>query len=152
MRRRELLKAAVAATGGLAAASLMRPAKARDFLKPDAAAKGLTVYQKDDSILIRFDNLPVVAYRAQPSLKYPYFCPLNGPASGLSLTTESAIPYPTLFTARMRRLSSLTHIVTRDITSRSSSPCRANLPEHPAVNKVGNGARVPYLDVMHAPR
>ncbi len=94
MRRREMLKAAVAATGGLAAASLMRPAKARDFLKPDAAAKGLTVYQKDDSILIRFDNLPVIAYRAQPSLKYPYFCPLNGPVSGLSLTTESAIPYP----------------------------------------------------------
>ena len=94
MRRREMLKAAVAATGGLAAASLMRPVKAKDFLKPDVAAKGLTVYQKDGSILIRFDNLPVVAYRAQPSLKYPYFSPLNGPVSGLSLTTESAIPYP----------------------------------------------------------
>ena len=94
MRRREVLKAAIAATGGLAAASLMHPVKAKDFLTPDAAAKGLTVYQKDDSILIRFDNLPVVAYRAQPSLKYPYFCPLNGPVSGLSLTTESAIPYP----------------------------------------------------------
>ena len=36
MRRREMLKAAVAATGGLAAASLMRPVKAKDFLKPDA--------------------------------------------------------------------------------------------------------------------
>lgn len=94
MRRRDVLKAAVAATGGLAAASLTRAAGAKDFLKPDAAAKGLTVYQKDGSILIRFDNLPVVAYRAQPSLKYPYFCPLNGPTSGLSLTTESAIPYP----------------------------------------------------------
>jgi hypothetical protein len=59
---------------------------------PEAA--GLTAYLKDDSLQIRFDNLPLVAYRAQPSLKYPYFCPLNGPASGLSLTTESSLPYP----------------------------------------------------------
>ncbi len=27
---------------------------------------------------------------------------------------------------------------------------RANLTEHPTVNKVGNGSKVPYLDVMLA--
>ena len=65
-------------------------AAAIDFTTPVPEAEGLTAYQKDGSIQVRLDNLPVLAYRAQASLKYPYFCPLNGPGSGLSLVTESA--------------------------------------------------------------
>jgi hypothetical protein len=57
-------------------------------------AEGLTAYQKDGSVQVRLDNLPLLAYRAQAGLKYPYFCPLNGPVSGLSLIAESAEPYP----------------------------------------------------------
>ncbi len=33
-------------------------------------------------------------YSAYQTLKYPYFEPLNGPLSGLPLTTESSLPYP----------------------------------------------------------
>jgi hypothetical protein len=69
-------------------------ARAVDFTKPVPEAEGLTAYQKDGSIQVRLDNLPVAAYRAAESLKYPYFSPLNGPVSGLSLTAESAEPYP----------------------------------------------------------
>jgi hypothetical protein len=71
-----------------------RGASAIDFTEPVREADGLTAYQKDGCIQVRFDNLPLVSYRAQPSLKYPYFFPLNGPISGLSLTAESALPYP----------------------------------------------------------
>lgn len=92
LNRRTFLQSAAAApvVAALAAPSV----RAADFVKPVPEAAGLTAYLKDDSLQIRFDNLPVLAYRAQPSLKYPYFCPLNGPASGLSLTTESSLPYP----------------------------------------------------------
>lgn len=90
--RRTFLRSAVAAP--VAAAVAAKSSPAADFVKPVPEAAGLTAYLKDDSLQIRFDNLPVLAYRAQPSLKYPYFCPLNGPTSGLSLTTESSLPYP----------------------------------------------------------
>lgn len=65
-----------------------------DFTQPVPEAQGLTAYQNGSNILVRNNNLPVLGYRAHPNLKYPYFCPLNGPQSGLSLTTESALPYP----------------------------------------------------------
>jgi len=49
---------------------------------------------KDGQVQVRWDNMPLTAYRAIPSQKYPYFYPLNGLASGTSLTAESALPYP----------------------------------------------------------
>lgn len=95
MNRRQFLQSSAAlATAVSAAQGISHWANAADFTKPVPEAEGLTAYQKDGSIQVRYDNLPVVAYRAQPSLKYPYFCPLNGPVSGLSLTTESSLPYP----------------------------------------------------------
>ena len=33
-------------------------------------------------------------YKFESSLKYPYFWPVNGPASGSSVTTETSEPYP----------------------------------------------------------
>jgi hypothetical protein len=65
-----------------------------DYTKPVPEAEGLTAYQRDGNIQVRLDNLQLLAYRASASLKYPYFCPLNGPVSGLSLISESAEPYP----------------------------------------------------------
>ncbi len=63
-------------------------------LKPDSQAEGLTAYLNHGNLFVRYDNLPLLNYRAHPTLKYPYFMPLNGPVSGLSLTAESALPYP----------------------------------------------------------
>ena len=95
LNRRSFLKASLATTAGLATTHYsLDSARAVDFAKPVPEAEGLTAYHKDGSIQLRLDNLPLAAYRAQPSLKYPYFCPLNGPVCGLSLTTESALPYP----------------------------------------------------------
>ena len=47
-----------------------------------------------DLLLFRWNNRPIGAYRAHSSQKYPYFYPLAGPVTGLSLLAESALPYP----------------------------------------------------------
>lgn len=43
---------------------------------------------------IRKGNRLLTSYRAQQGHKYPYFFPVAGPVSGLSLTSESAMPWP----------------------------------------------------------
>jgi hypothetical protein len=65
-----------------------------DFIKPVEESRGLTAYQKDERILVRYENYPILSYRAGADAKYPYFYPLVGPKSGHSLTTESSLPYP----------------------------------------------------------
>lgn len=47
--------------------------------------KDVTINSGDDTILI---------YRCRDDEKYPYFYPVNGPASGQSVTTQSSEPYP----------------------------------------------------------
>lgn len=59
-----------------------------------AEAKGLTVYELGPQIWIRWNNRLVTCYRAHSSQKYPYLYPLTGPISGLSLTSETSLPYP----------------------------------------------------------
>jgi hypothetical protein len=54
----------------------------------------LTHYQIGPQIWLRWHNEPLLCYRAHPTQKYPYLYPLTGPASGLSLTAESALPWP----------------------------------------------------------
>jgi hypothetical protein len=92
MDRRTAIKLSLAA--GLVAATGPQRLWAVDYKKPVPEAKGLTAYLKDAQVQMRWNNKPLTAYRANPSLKYPYFYPLNGLASGTSLTTESALPYP----------------------------------------------------------
>jgi hypothetical protein len=48
----------------------------------------------DDRIVVRVDADTFTCYRFGPGQKYPYLYPVNSPASGLSLTTESSLPYP----------------------------------------------------------
>lgn len=60
----------------------------------EAEAKGLTVYQLGPQIWVRYNNRLLTCYRAHRSQKYPYFYPLAGPVSGLSLTDETTLPYP----------------------------------------------------------
>jgi len=95
--RRQFVKVAAASVSSWSLAPSLSErsiANAADFTEPVKEAAGLTAYQKDGTVQIRFNNQPMLAYRAQPTLKYPYFYPLNGPQSGLSLTTESCLPYP----------------------------------------------------------
>jgi len=65
--------------------------------KPVPGADKLTVYQVEAAsahLWIRWANTLLTSYRAHPTQKYPYFYPLAGPLSGLSLTTETSLPYP----------------------------------------------------------
>ena len=43
---------------------------------------------------IRRNNETLTSYRAHQTQKYPFFYPVAGPVSGLSLTSESAMPWP----------------------------------------------------------
>ncbi len=48
----------------------------------------------DDRIIVRLNDQTVTCYRFGSGQKYPYFFPVNGPVSGLPLTTESSLPWP----------------------------------------------------------
>ena len=95
IRRRDLL---AGAAFGVAASGLTGigrgVALATDLEKAPIEAEGLTAYCNQKQIFVRWNNSVVVTYRAHDSLKFPYFGPLVGPASGISMTTESSIPYP----------------------------------------------------------
>lgn len=99
--RKQFLQGSIAVTLGMAAPRSVIGAwqhqedwEHRWNLRTDPQAEGLTAYLNHGNVFVRYNNLPVLNYRAYPSLKYPYFTPMNGPVSGLSLTTESALPYP----------------------------------------------------------
>ena len=90
------------------AAALAAPAAAKMFIAPAAAqqpaagASQLTHYQeaqiggkvRGPHIWLRWNNAPLVSYRAHGTQKYPYFYPVSGPVSGLSLTCETGLPWP----------------------------------------------------------
>ncbi len=54
----------------------------------------LSAEQQDEKIIVRLNKVTFTCYRYGDGQKYPYFYPVNGPVSGLSLTTESSLPYP----------------------------------------------------------
>ena len=58
------------------------------------SAPRLSAQRLDDRIIVRVDDRMFTTYRFGPGQKYPYFYPLNGPASGVSVTTESSLPWP----------------------------------------------------------
>jgi hypothetical protein len=62
--------------------------------QPPPGAEELTSYQVGPHIWLRWNNAPFTSYRAHPKQKYPYFYPLAGPVTGLSLTSETALPWP----------------------------------------------------------
>jgi hypothetical protein len=47
-----------------------------------------------DMVVLTINGKLFTCYKFDPSQKYPYFWPVNGPASGQSITTESSQPYP----------------------------------------------------------
>lgn len=63
----------------------------------DAGVEHLTSYNPDfcdNNLWIRKDNQVIAAYRTNPNQKYPYIYPLAGPISRVSVTSESAQPWP----------------------------------------------------------
>lgn len=88
----------IAAPAGVSAISVTAAAQQQ----PPREAVNLTHYQEAEIggkergpvIWLRWNNNPLLAYRAQSGQKFPYFYPLMGPVSGLPVTTESALPWP----------------------------------------------------------
>ena len=66
--------------------------------QPAASSAGpgprLSADRFDDRIVVRVDDKTFTCYRFGAGQKYPYFYPLNGPLSGVSVTTESSLPWP----------------------------------------------------------
>jgi len=89
-RRRFVALSAAAAVGPIARAA---PAAAAE-IKPEPGAEKLTAYQDGPQVWVRWNNAQLTGYRAHGSQKYPYLFPLAGPVTGLSLSTESSVPYP----------------------------------------------------------
>ena len=60
----------------------------------DNVKHALTAEKQDEMIIVRIDEITFTCYRFGDGQKYPYFYPVNGPLTGLSVTTESSLPYP----------------------------------------------------------
>ena len=54
----------------------------------------MSAQRLDDRILVRVEDRVFTTYRFGAGQKYPYFYPVNGPVSGVSVTTESSLPWP----------------------------------------------------------
>ena len=94
--RRDFLKLSLAAASAPVGAQLCASSAVAQP-KPVPGADKLTVYQVEPGnphLWIRWANTLLTSYRAHPTQKYPYFYPLAGPLSGLSLTSETSLPYP----------------------------------------------------------
>lgn len=99
--RRCFFKNMAALVAAPVGASLMSASASSEQHPPDGAEQ-LTHYQEAEMggtqrgphIWLRWNNEPLVSYRAHPTQKYPYFYPLIGLASGLSVTAETALPWP----------------------------------------------------------
>jgi len=54
----------------------------------------LSATLETDQIVVSVGGERFTCYKFAPNQKYPYFWPVNGPASGKSITTETSEPYP----------------------------------------------------------
>lgn len=85
-------------TGSLAVAAAPLAVGAAGRATTAQAASGalgrLSVVQDEGVISVRLGESLLTAYKFQKDQKYPYLYPMTGPKSGLSLTTETAEPYP----------------------------------------------------------
>jgi hypothetical protein len=61
--------------------------------EPNASAQVAANIEKD-KVTVTVDGTLFTSYKFAASQKYPYFWPVNGPASGKSITTETSQPYP----------------------------------------------------------
>lgn len=108
MHRRNFLKTSVALAGtGFIAGPLFaqqgRTQEQKQFISNggDPSQSHLTCYPDTQDgkhqlhqLWVRKNNHILTSYRAHPTQKYPFFYPVTGPISGVSLTSESASPWP----------------------------------------------------------
>ena len=109
MERRNFLKSSLLSIGAiglggqaLTGSPLIQTGAPSDDRKPvptfgDPATEHLTTYIYDSptsAVWVRWKNQILTCYRAEAFQKYPYFYPLRALKSGLSLTTETAQPWP----------------------------------------------------------
>ncbi len=59
-----------------------------------AAGEHIEAKLEKNKIAVTVNGKPFTCYKFGKSQKYPYFWPVNGPASGKSITTETSQPYP----------------------------------------------------------
>ncbi|RPJ57806.1 MAG: hypothetical protein EHM23_19355 [Acidobacteria bacterium] len=70
------------------------PAKRAGAQADPAPPVKMSADRLDDRIIVRLNDQTLTCYRFGAGQKYPYFYPVNGPVSGLPLTTESSLPWP----------------------------------------------------------
>jgi hypothetical protein len=58
------------------------------------SSSGVQAKLEDNKIVVTVNGRLFTSYKFDKSQKYPYFWPVNGPASGQSITTETSEPYP----------------------------------------------------------
>lgn len=81
-------------SGAMASSGSLRRLAAAEAAAASSVVTGLSTYELGPQIWVRWDNRVVTCYRAHRTQKLPYLYPLTGPLSGLSVTSESADPYP----------------------------------------------------------
>jgi len=59
-----------------------------------AASQQVAAKFEKDKVIVTINGELFTCYKFAASQKYPYFWPVNGPASGKSVTTETSQPYP----------------------------------------------------------
>ena len=109
MERRNFLKGSLLSAGALAMGTdifantpIPQFNESVDDVRPqprggDPATDYLTTYiydSQNSAVWVRWKNQILTCYRAEAIQKYPHFYPLRAPKSGLSLTTETAQPWP----------------------------------------------------------
>jgi hypothetical protein len=93
IHRRRFLRLALA-TAAVTTGVAPGLSRVRAQRQPPPGAEELTAYQVGPHIWLRWNNAPLTSYRAHPKQKYPYFYPVAGPLTGLSVTAETALPWP----------------------------------------------------------
>ncbi len=95
--RRAFLKHVAAGAAGsclLAGQGLSAPAATGTTPTEGDAGLALSAYGFGSLVWVRVGDGVFTCYRAEPGQKYPYFYPVLGPASGLTMTDETALPWP----------------------------------------------------------
>ena len=102
MNRREMLRSSVMAGSGLAFSQIARVAYGKDYLAPVKESIGLTAYQKDRRILVRYNNSPVLCNFNR--FIYRHYLTISRPPASASLIAaafaSAALLLSSLETAR----------------------------------------------------
>ncbi len=96
MKKKVRLCLWMSALAALAAMILSSPAARSVALSQSSPlpSPAVSAERIDDRIIVRVNGETFTCYRFGSGQKYPYFYPVNGPASGRSVTTESSLPWP----------------------------------------------------------